>query len=583
VRGSAARGGASRVWLTALGLWGLWGLCGPGGSVAGPTPTGAGLRGAAISADGPASASETPSGDSTGTGSKPGADRSDLEGAPIARVEFEATGIFDPLPAGRLRPFYRLANRLHTRTRASTLRRHVLLAAGDRWVEARAQESERAMRALDIFNLASVDARREGDSAVVTVRTRDAWTTSPEFTVERGGGRLFGSIQFSERNLFGRAQYVSLAYREGPDGISRSIEAADPAVAGTRVRAMAGAGNGSIGTFEVFTLERPFFAEDTRCAFGIRAERTRAKARLFASGLEAATFHRRNQRVELYAGMGRRHGRTIARVTGTLLAWDRRLGVSVLAPGAPPEFAGGDEESRVRRFTIEGLLWRPRFVERTRVDRLDGVEDFDLGPSLAVAGGYSPHAFGGSVEEGFASCRLGLGVDGRGAGFGWMRATAQSRIDGGLREATARLDARWVNQSIARHTLVLAALGTGGRRTARDFQLVVGGLNGLRAHDVHALAGDRLWRLNAESRWLIGRELLHLVSLGAAGFWDAARMSGPGSDGLPWQHDVGLGLRLSPARSALSRVARFDVAWRVSPSGSGLREAVFSFSSSQAF
>ena len=129
----------------------------------------------------------------------------------------------------------------------------------------------------------------------------------------------------------------------------------------------------------------------------------------------------------------------------------------------------------------------------------------------------------------------------------------------------------------------MAALGTGGRRTARDFQLVVGGLNGLRAHDVHALAGDRLWRLNAESRWLIGRELLHLVSLGAAGFWDAARTSGPGSDGFPWQHDVGLGMRLSPARSALSRVARFDVAWRVSPSGSGLREAVFSFSSSQAF
>ena len=496
---------------------------------------------------------------------------------------YETRGIFDPLPPGRLRPLYRLADRLHVRTRASTVRRHVLLAPGDGWDGARARESERALRALDIFDVASVQAHRERDSAVVVVLTHDAWTTSPEFSLERGGGRTFGSIQFSERNLVGRGQYVSVGYREEPEGISRSVEIADPAVAGSRVRAIGGVRSGSSGTFDVFAIERPFFAEDTPYAFGIRAERARAQARLYATGLEAANFYRRNQWVELYGGIGRRHGRTIARVTGALLAWDRRLGGSVLAPGAPPEFAGGDEESRVRRFTIEGRLWRPAFVERTRIDRLDGVEDIDLGRSLTVAGGFSPAAFGGSADEGFASIRLGLGADGHGAGFGWMRASAASRLAGGLREATVRFDARWVNQSLSRHTLVVAALGMGGYRTARDVQLIVGGLNGLRAHDVHALAGDRLWRLNAESRWLVGREFLHLVSLGAAGFWDAAHTSGPGSGELPWQHDAGLGLRLSLPRSALNRVARFDVAWRVSPPGPGPREAVFSFSSSQAF
>ena len=551
--GSAACGAASLLWLCAFGGWGP---LGPG---------------------------EALSADSTATGSGSGTRGSGLEGLPIARVELEIRGIFDPLPRGRLRPLYRLVDRLHVRTRASTLRRHVLLDAGDRWHEARAKESERALRALDIFNLVGMDARRDGDSAVVTLRTQDAWTTSPEFTLERGGGRLFGSIQFSERNLFGRGQYVGLAYREEPAGISRSVEVADPALGGTRVRVGAGAGNGSSGTAEFLTLERPFFAEDTRFAFGVRAERARATARLYAYGLEAATFYRQSQRLELYAGIGRRHGRTVARLTGALLAWDRRLGGSVLVQGSPPEFAGADEESRMRRVTLEGRLWQPRFVERTRVDRLDGVEDIDLGRSLALAGGFSARAFGGSADEGFVAVRSGLGVEGRGAGFGWIRAAAQSRLAAGLREATVRLEARWVNQTVPRHTLVVAALGAGGHRTARDFQLIVGGLNGLRAHDVHALAGDHLWRLNAESRWLLGRELLHLVSLGAAGFWDAARTSGPGSAGVPWQHDVGLGLRVAMPRSALNRVARFDVAWRISPTGPGSREAVFSFSSSQAF
>ena len=35
--------------------------------------------------------------------------------------------------------------------------------------------------------------------------------------------------------------------------------------------------------------------------------------------------------------------------------------------------------------------------------------------------------------------------------------------------------------------------------------------------------------------------------------------------------------------SAVSRVARFDIAWPIAPVGPGPREPVFSFSSSQAF
>jgi surface antigen Omp85-like protein len=505
------------------------------------------------------------------------------DGLPIARVEIEARGIFDPVPRGRLAPGYRLANRLHVRTRASTLRDQVLFAPGERWSEARAKESERALRALDIFNHVRVRGARSGDSAVVTVLTRDAWTTSPEFSLERGGGRLFGSFQLAERNLLGRAQYVAIAYREEPTGISRSVHVADPGVAGTRVKLSAGASGGSVGTTRSVALGMPFYSEDAPLSFGISGEYASTKARLFDSGVEVARFDRRADRVEAFVGRGTRYGRTIGRVIGSFLVWDRTFGANVPAPGAPPEFGGGDERVRVRRFAIEGQLLRPAFVERRRVDQLDGVEDFDLGRSLGLAAGFSARSLGGSANEGYAGLRMGAGVEARRAGFGWFRLGMSSRLPAGPREAMAQLDARWVNQAIPRHTLVLAALGAAGWRTERDFQLVVGGLNGLRAHAVNALAGDQLWRFNAESRWLIGREYLHVVSLGAAAFWDAARTWGPGSGDLAWQHDVGLGLRVSLPRSAVNRVARFDVAWPVSRSAQGLREAVFSFGSSQAF
>src|SRR5262249_32609351 len=208
---------------------------------------------------------------------------------------------------------------------------------------------------------------------------------------------------------------------------------------------------------------------------------------------------------------------------------------------------------------------------------------YDLGRSAALALGVSPRALGGTVDEGYTALRLGAGGNAARAGFGWLRLDLMSRWRAGPREASGRFEARWVNQALPRQTLVVAALGAAGWRSTRDAQLVVGGLNGLRAYPVNALAGDRLVRLNAESRWLLRKNVKQLVSLGAAAFWDTARTWGLGAGGLLWQHDVGLGMRLSFPRSALNRVTRFDIAWPIAPSGQVAPRPVLSFGSSQAF
>jgi hypothetical protein len=562
VRGSAARGGASVLWLWA-GL-----TCAPARALA-TEP--------ALAPEGVANPAA--SGDSVAAEGGAGV----LEGRPIARVDVEPHDIFEGLPAGRLGGLFRLGDRLHVRTRSSTIRHHMLIAPGEPWNEARARETERVLRALDIFDVVRVRGQASGDSAAVTVWTRDAWTTSPDFSLERGGGQVFGSVRFSEHNLFGRAKQIGVAYRQDPTGISRSIDVADPGVAGTRVRAALSASQGSSGTASFLSVGLPFYAEDTRFSFGVRAERAHTTARLFEQGAEVASFARRFEQVQLSVGRGRRLGRMIARLTGSLLILDRSFGGSAVEPGVPGAFAGGEERLRVRRFLAEGRLWRPAFVERTVVERLDGIEDFDLGRSLGLGIGYGPRALGATVEDGVATMRVDAGADAGRAGFGMLRFGVNSRLVSGFRETSGQVEARWANQTIPRHTLVIAALGAGGWDMPRDFQLVVGGLNGLRAHDVHALAGNRLWRINTESRWVIGRDFQSLFSLGAAAFWDAARTAGPGSAGAPWQHDLGFGLRIGLPRSAQNRVARFDVAWPVAPGSHTLREAVFSFGSSQAF
>jgi len=146
-----------------------------------------------------------------------------------------------------------------------------------------------------------------------------------------------------------------------------------------------------------------------------------------------------------------------------------------------------------------------------------------------------------------------------------------------------QLEARWYTTWTRDHVLVLAALAAEGSRVARDYQLVVGGLNGLRAYPVQAVAGHELVRLNAEERWRLPFDFGGLLRLGAAAFYDAARAWGPGADATSWFNAAGVGVRLAPPRSALGPVFRVDVAWPVSPTRDGERAAVLTFGSSQAF
>jgi hypothetical protein len=491
--------------------------------------------------------------------------------------------VYDPVPSGRLAGAYRLANALHFRTRDHVIREQVLLAPGQPWSQARAQESLRKLRELDVVEPQSLTAHREGDSVVVRVETRDGWTTTPEFNLESGGGSLFGSFAFAERNLFGLAKSVSFAYRQDPVGTSRSFSWQDPQFLFPRMQLGFFAGSGSEGAANRVTVGVPFYAEDAPLSFGIRWHRSTTISHMFQGGEEVADFDQRLEESAVFVGVGRRHGETILRITGSLLGLDRRYGPSRLDPEAPPQFAGGEQNLRLRRLDCTVQLWRPRPIERRVVNTLEGVEDFDLGPSLMMTAGLAPRFLGSGSNEAYGEIRVQTGRMFGSRSFGITDIDASSRFVPDPREAVGRIQALLVNQTLPRQTLVFGAWGVAGLEPAREFQVVVGGLNGLRAYSVHELAGTQVWRLNVEDRILLGHEYLNLVSVGTAVFYDTGRAWGPGSLGEGWHHDAGLGLRLTFPRSTLSRVARFDVAWPIDPAINGKREPVFSFGSSQAF
>lgn len=505
-----------------------------------------------------------------------------VQGMPIRQVLIEPRNIFDPVPPGWLGPFYRLANGLHVRTRARTIREQLLFAPGDHWSEAQASETMRNLRGLGFLFPEAIVPRVEDDSIAVTVRTRDAWTTALEFNLETTGGERFGSVGLTEHNLLGLGKSLSVSRRVEPAGISRSIALGDPAVFGSRMRFQFMAGKGSAGANNHVSLGLPFYAEDAPNSWNVDWFRSTSVMRLYSGPSLRADLDERLEETEVLWGRGRRVDGTITRAILSLLVRERRLGRSRVDSLAPADFNGGEENLHLRRIAAELTLWHPHYIERRDVDRMTGIEDFDVGASSSIKLGISPRGLGGTENEAYAKFRLKLGAE-TPYGFGWANGSYESRFRWTPVETVRRLDARWVTSPLAQQRLVLSVLGISGERTARDFQISIGGLNGLRAYPVHELTGTRVWRLIAEDRWIPPHNDTQLVALGAAVFCDAARAWGPGAAGTRWHSGAGVGLRLATPRTSMREVVRFDVAFPLSPLPGGKRSAVFSFGSSQAF
>jgi hypothetical protein len=506
-----------------------------------------------------------------------------LDGRFVRRLDIVSHSIFDP-PPERGGQLYTLANRLHVRTRHSTVRGALVFREGSAWSEARRAESERHLRSLEFLVPDTVLAVPVGEDSVdVRIVTHDNWTTSPEFGIESGGGQRYGSFSFIERNFVGLGTSLTLGYRTDVNGISRIAAIDDGELLGSHWRGGAAATSGSSGSGRSAMLLLPFWSNEATRSLGGDWQRSDVEVDLFAAGNLAGHVSGQSERASLFWGVGRHAHGAIQRFVTSFELFDRGLSATTPEAGAPPVFAHAAEDLRVRRFAGELRLWQPRYIVRRGIELMDRAEDIDVGRALTLKGGFAPRFLGSSADEGFARARLELGHDAGRMGFGVLRAGAQSRYRRSPRELLGDVSARWVQQPRERWTAVVAVMGVAGRETPADYQLTLGGLTGLRAFPVHELTGTEVRRANAEMRWIGVRDWLRLVSIGAAGFWDAGRAWGPGSEGRGWRQDVGFGLRLSLPHSALNAAARFDVAWPVGSAATGRRGAAYSFGSGQAF
>ncbi|PYP31077.1 MAG: hypothetical protein DMD47_08055 [Gemmatimonadetes bacterium] len=456
----------------------------------------------------------------------------------------------------------RLANALHIRTRPSVIRRLLLVSPGDPYDSARVAESERALRAMNVFSRVRVDSARVDGRLALLVHTTDGWSTKPQLGYSAAGGDVSWLVGLVDENVLGTASTLRAVYNRTPDRSVFSLEYFSQHFVGRRAQLDLGYQNLSDGRKGQWLFGEPFYETAARAALATDGDAASERILVFRDGVLDTTFARRALRIGVAGGWAAR-----ATSRGYVRIWygaswrreDFAAETTSVIPRSLFASAGaGVELSHVRFQVLE------RFNSYAR------REDVDLSQTLRLGVWAAPRAWG------YPAGRAGAGPEARAQvsalwprGFAVLRGQANGLYTGaGLDSGRVRVGVTVASQNLPRQTLILHLEGGALERTrpGSEFDLWLD-KRGPRVFGAHEFTGTRMAWLALEDRILVTDELWGLVGVGVTPFfdWGGAWYADEGSR---LGGDVGIALRLGPTRAVRGDVGEIALGYRF---GEGFR------------
>ncbi len=479
-------------------------------------------------------------------------------GARVGAVEIRVGEIFDTSVPQENRPLFRLANRLHRRTRERVIRRLLLFRPGDSYSRRVLEESERLLRTMGYLYDARIrPVRYAGGFVDILVETRDVWTLRLGAGVERRGGRNEFRVGLEDANLLGWGKRLEFEQRQRVDRSERLVRYSDADLQGHRIRLALVYADNSDGRARAFELQRPFYALAARHAWGVEHRSDDRVDTHYAGGEVLQRFRHRELRSEWFAGFSR----------GLQQGWTRRWRAGFAFErhrfsSRPGETSVLPVPRTLAYPWIEFEAIEDKFAQLHDVDTLVRTEDLHLGWRWRLRLGRALPAFGADRARWIfaAAASHGAQIGERGL---WRAGLdlAGRRGEGRMEHLRLGLRARYDWRDWGPHRLVVALLVEAAQRLDEDVQLLLGGDNGLRGYPLRFQDGDRSVRLSVEQRFYGPWHLWRLFYMGGAVFVDAGRAWFDGhSAARPWLADAGAGLRFASSRAPQGSVLHVDVA-----------------------
>jgi|HubBroStandDraft_1064217.scaffolds.fasta_scaffold10394_4 hypothetical protein len=514
----------------------------------------------------------------------PAAAELEAAGAVVGRILIDNQNIFnldDPLDDTRL---FRLADRLHARTREKVIQHQLLFRSGERYSRRRLDESERILRANGYFYDAWIQEIRYHDGKVdVRVTTRDVWTLNPGFNFSRSGGTNSTGVQLEDSNTFGSGTNVELSHSVTIDRTENQLQVSDQHAFGGWTSYVANYADLSDGRLREFTVQQPFYALDTRWAAGVYGINDLQTDSLYDRGQIIDQFQDLHQGAQFYGGWSQ----------GLQDGWVRRWSTGVTYD--EHVFSPVDTWSGVtaipadRRFLypwVEFDLVQDDFIKLWNHDEIARTEDFYLGTSVSARVGWANAAVGSSQSAMIFQSSASRGFRGDGTSTLLLAGDFSGRVTNGIlyngvMDASVRY---YVEQS--RNWLFFSTFtGTKGWRLDLDDQILLGGDSGLRGYPLRYQDGTSRALFTVEQRYFTDWYPFRLFRVGAAVFFDAGRTWGEpplAAPTLGLLKDAGFGLRFGNARSAFGNVVHVDLAFPFN-GGSSINKVQFLVQTEKSF
>lgn len=455
----------------------------------------------------------------------------------------------------QLSVFAKLANALHVRTRAATIRRTLLVNQGDAFDSARVVESERALRNLSVFRSVALDTAWVRDKLYLLVVTGDGWSTRPEMNFTTTAGDATWTVGLTEENFLGTATEVGLGYTHGVDRNALEVAYRNPHFLARRAILFLRYADLSDGQRASWRVGMPFAQTSARFALETSGDAAEGRVLLFRDGLRDTILERRRVGVAVRGGIAlKATSRSYTRLWGVTAFRREDIGDTLaILPRSTFFTVGAGLDFARTRFQI--LRHFNSFARR---------EDRDLSQVARVGLWLAPEAWG--YEPG----RAGIGPEFflQGSAL-WSRGFGILRIGGhglftsaGLDSGRTSVSATLGSQNIPSQSLVLhvelAAAKNPAPGEEYDFWF---DRSGPRLFGAHAFTGTRFFWTTLEDRIVIDDDFYGVVGVGVAPFIDlggvwfedeTARIGG----------NIGIALRLGPTRAIQGDPAEIAFGWR---------------------
>lgn len=492
------------------------------------------------------------------------------DGKTVREVHVITRNIFDTDQPGENKTLFRWADKLHAVTRPDVIERQVLLKPGDEYSAQEVAESERILRQNRYLYDAEIRPVPAGNGKVdLEVVTRDVWTLQGGVSFHRSGGANSTRFEIEDVNFLGTGKGISLSHDSSVDRTSNLFSYSDPSLLGTHSRLQLDYADNSDGSLRSLTLERPFYSLDTRWALGLQASSDDRIDPLYDRGHVADRFQHQEEIFGVYGGLspGLSDRHTQRWLVGFTLDRDRFAGAPDFETQAPLP-----EDRTLAYPWIRYDYLQDGYFTSHDLDRIQRTEDVNTGRQLHLRLGYSSTAWGGTLDR--------VIVD-TSASFGWKPTPRQlvlasvqggSRLNGGETEnLLVGGSAKYYLRDFGANLLYVGVSADVAHDLDRERQLLLGGDNGLRGYPLRYLQGDRRFLFTVEQRFFSGREVFHLLHMGAAAFFDAGAAwfeDGKIATQRELLRDIGLGLRFGSSRSARGSLVHLDLAFPLDGDGS---------------